>query len=148
VTVERYGPADLYVVAFPEDHVPDRVKESLLESLSSGVITLLDLTVIKKAEDGSVEVIEIENLGDEFDLTVVDATSTGLIGDEDIDTMVAEMEPGTTALAILIENTWARSIAGAVLDSGAVVLAAERIPADVVNEVAELAGLADEPSTN
>lgn len=146
MTVERYGPADLYVVAFPEDHVPDRVKDALLESLSSGVITLLDLTVIKRAEDGSVEVIEIENLGDEFDLTVIDATSTGLIGDEDIDAMVAQMEPSTTALAILLEHTWARSIAGAVLDSEAVVLAAERIPAAVVNEVAALAGVADEPA--
>jgi uncharacterized membrane protein len=148
VTVETYGPADLYVVGFPEDHVPDRVKEALLESLSSGVITLLDLTVIKRAGDGSVEVIEIENLGDEFDLTVIDATSTGLIGDEDIETMASEMEPGTSALAILVENTWARSIAGAVIDSGAVVLAAERIPADVVNEVAALAGLGDEPTTD
>lgn len=146
VTVESYGPADLYVVAFPEDHVPDRVKEALLASLTSGVITLLDLTLIKRAADGSAEVIEIENLGDEFDLTVLDASSTGLIGDEDIDDLVAEMEPGTSALAVLLENTWARSIAGAVIDSGAVVLAAERIPADVVNEVAALAGLAESES--
>lgn len=148
MTAERFGPADLYVVAFPEERVPDRVKEALLESLSSGVITLLDLTVIRRTNDGSVEVVEIENLGDEFDPTALDATSTGLIGDEDIDAMVAQMEPGTTALAILLEQTWARSIAGAVLDSGAAVLAAERIPAAVVNEVATLAGVGDELGTN
>lgn len=142
-----FGPADLYVVAFPEAHVPDRVKQAVLDALASGVITLLDLTVIKKADDQSVEVIEIENLGDEFDLTVVDATSTGLIGEEDIDAMAAQMAPGTSALAILLENTWARSIAGAVFESGAVVLAAERIPADVVNEIAELASVADESVT-
>lgn len=141
MTVDSYGPADLYVVAFPEDHVPAEVKQALLDTLSSGVITLLDLTVIKKAVDGTVQVIEIENLGDEFDLTVLEASGTGLIGDEDLDPLAAELEPGTSALAILLENTWARSLAGAVLGSGAVVVAAERIPAAVVNEVAELAGL-------
>lgn len=146
--MDSFGPADLYVVAFPQDHVPDAVKTALTDSLGSGVITLLDLTLIKKGADGDVEVIEIENLGDEFDLTAVDATSTGLIGDEDIDSLVADMEPGTSALAVLLENTWARSIAGAVFASGAVVLAAERIPADVLNEVAELAGLEDDDSTD
>jgi len=144
MTVDSYGPADLYVVAFPEDHVPAAVRQALLDTLASGVITLLDLTLIRKSADGGVQLIEIENLGDEFDLTVIDATSTGLIGDEDVDGIVAELEPGTSALAILLENTWARQLAGAVLGSGAIVLAAERIPAAVVNEVAELAGLGEE----
>ena len=44
-------------------------------------------------------------------------------------------------LVFLFENTWARSIAAAVRDTGAVVISAQRFPADVVNEVAELAGV-------
>lgn len=141
-----YGPADLYVVAFPSDHVPDRVRQALVEALVGGVITLLDLTVVKRRLDGSVGVVEIESLGDELDLTVLEATGTGLLGDEDLDQIAADLEPGTSALAILLENTWARSIAAAVIDSGATVVAAQRIPADVVNEVAELAGLAPTPT--
>ena len=143
MTVDSYGPADLYVVAFPEDHVPAAVRQALLDTLASGVITLLDLTLIKKSADGSLQLVEIENLGDEFDLSVVNATSTGLIGDEDLDDVAAELEPGTSALAVLLENTWARRLAGAILGSGAVVVAAERIPAAVVNEVAELAGVVE-----
>ena len=143
MTVDSYGPADLYVVAFPEDHVPAAVRQALLDTLASGVITLLDLTLIKKSADGSLQLVEIENLGDEFDLSVVNATSTGLIGDEDLDDVAAELEPGTSALAVLLENTWARQLAGAILGSGAAVVAAERIPAAVVNEVAELAGVVE-----
>ena len=143
MTVDSYGPADLYVVAFPEDHVPAAVRQALLDTLASGVITLLDLTLIKKSADGSLQLVEIENLGDEFDLSVVNATSTGLIGDEDLDDVAAELESGTSALAVLLENTWARQLAGAILGSGAVVVAAERIPAAVVNEVAELAGVVE-----
>ena len=52
-------------------------------------------------------------------------------------------QPGTSVLVALFENTWARAIAAAVNDSGAEVISAQRFPADVVNEVAELAGVAD-----
>jgi uncharacterized membrane protein len=141
VTVETYGPADLYVVSFPQERIPQGVRDAMLATLSSGVITLLDLVVVRRQVDGSSEIVEIENLGDELDLSVIQASSTGLIGEEDLDELVAEVEPGTSVLAILFENTWARSIAAAVSDTGATVISAQRIPADVVNEVAELAGV-------
>ena len=139
MTVDSYGPADLYVVAFPTERIPQAVRDAVLATLSSGVITLLDLVVARRQADGSTEVVEIENLGDELDLTVIQATSTGLIGEEDLDELLAGVEPGTSVLVALFENTWARSIAAAVRDSGAEVISAQRIPADVVNEIAELA---------
>lgn len=139
MTVDSYGPADLYVVAFPTERIPQAVRDAVLATLSSGVITLLDLVVARRQADGSTEVVEIENLGDELDLTVIQATSTGLIGEEDLDELLADVEPGTSVLVALFENTWARSIAAAVRDSGAEVISAQRIPADVVNEIAELA---------
>lgn len=143
VTVETYGPADLYVVAFPSDHVPDQIREAVLQTLSSGVIKLLDLVLVRRAPDGSTEVLEIESLGDEFDLTVIETTGSGLVGQEDLDELIEEVEPGTSVLVFLFENTWARSIAAAVRDTGAVVISAQRFPADVVNEVAELAGVSE-----
>ena len=141
VTVETYGPADLYVVSFPSERVPDQIREAVLQTLSSGVIKLLDLVLVRRAADGSTEVLEIESLGDEFDLTVIETTGSGLVGQEDLDELIEEVEPGTSVLVFLFENTWARSIAAAVRDTGAVVISAQRFPADVVNEVAELAGV-------
>ncbi len=141
VTVETYGPADLYVVAFPSEHVPDQIREAVLTTLDSGVIKLLDLVLVRRAEDGSTEVLEIESLGDEFDLTLIETTGSGLVGQEDLDELIEEVEPGTSVLVFLFENTWARSIAAAVRDTGAVVISAQRFPAEVVNEVAELAGV-------
>ena len=141
MTVETYGPADLYVVAFPSEHVPEQIREAVLQTLSSGVIKLLDLVLVRRGQDGSTEVLEIENLGDEFDLTLIETTGSGLVGQEDLDELIEEVEPGTSVLVFLFENTWARSIAAAVRDTGAVVISAQRFPADVVNEVAELAGV-------
>lgn len=143
MTVESFGPADLYVVAFPTARIPMGVRDAVLATLSSGVITLLDLVVVRKQEDGSSEVIELEQLGDELDLTVFQANSSGLIGDEDLDELVAGVAAGSSVLVALFENTWARGIAAAVQDSGAEVISAQRFPADVVNEVAELAGVVE-----
>lgn len=143
VTVDSFGPADLYVVAFPTERIPMGVRDAVLATLSSGVITLLDLVVVRKQQDGSSEVVELEQLGDELDLTVFQANSSGLIGDEDLDELVAEVPAGSSVLVTLFENTWARGIASAVQNSGAEVISAQRFPADVVNEVAELAGVVE-----
>lgn len=143
MAVDSYGPADLYVVAFPTQRVPQGVRDAVLATLSSGVITLLDLVVVRKHADGSSEVIEIDDLAGELDLTVIQASSTGLIGDEDLAELVAEVPDGSSVLVALFENTWARAIASSVRSSGAQVISAQRFPADVVNEVAELAGLGE-----
>jgi uncharacterized membrane protein len=143
VTVETYGPADLYVVAFPSEHVPDQIREAVLQTLGSGVIKLLDLVLVRRGQDGSTEVLEIESLGEEFDLTLIETTGSGLVDQEDLDDLIEEVEPGTSVLVFLFENTWARSIAAAVRDTGAVVISAQRFPAEVVNEVAELAGVSE-----
>jgi len=130
----------MYVVAFPDDHIPAQVRESLLATIASGAITLLDLTVVRRLEDGTIEILEVDVLGDEIDLTEIEISGAGLVGEEDLDQLTSELPPGTSALVVLLENTWARSVTAAVRDAGATVLAVERFPADVVNEVAELAG--------
>ena len=106
----------------------------------AGPITLLDLTVVRRLEDGTIEILEVDVLGDEIDLTEIEISGAGLVGEEDLDQLTSELPPGTSALVVLLENTWARSVTAAVRDAGATVLAVERFPADVVNEVAELAG--------
>lgn len=141
MAAQTFGPADLYVVSFPSEHVPAQIREAVLATLSSGVITLLDLVLVRRATDGSTEVLEIESLGEEFDLDVLTTTGSGLVGQEDLDALIEDVEPGTSMLVFLFENSWARSIAAAVRDTGAVIISAQRFPADVVNEVAELAGV-------
>jgi len=58
---------------------------------------------------------------------------------DDIVEVAGDLTPGTSCLLVLMENTWARKITKAVLDAGATVVAVERFPAEVVNEVAALA---------
>ena len=76
----------------------------------------------------------------ELGLTGVELAAAGLIGEEDLIELTESTDPDTTTLVVLLENTWARQIAAAVGDADAVVRSVTRFPAEVVNEVAALAG--------
>jgi hypothetical protein len=142
---DTFGPVELFVIQFPQERVPDSFRSSVLAVLAGGAVTLLDLMVIHHTEQG-LELLELEMVGDEIDLTAVELPAQGLIGNEDLEALAEELEVGTTALVLAIEHTWARSVVAAVRESGAEVIATERIPADIVNEVVALAPSADEPA--
>ena len=136
-----FGPVEFVAIAFPEERVPDAVKIAIADLLGSDVVRLLDLTVVRKGLGGEIDVVEVEDLGDELDITETQLGSSGLAGQEDIDDVAANLEPGTSALVLIVEHTWAREFVGAVRGAGAAVIAQERIPAEVVNEIVELAEL-------
>ena len=137
----QFGPVEFVAITFPAEGIPGPVKVAITDLLGSEVVSLLDLTVIRKAADGAVDVVEVEDLGDELDITEIQLGSAGLTGQEDIDDVAADLEPGTSALVLIVEHTWARKFVGAVRDAGAAVIAQERIPAEIVNEIVELAEL-------
>lgn len=135
----QFGPVEFVAIAFPSERVPDAVKIAIADLLGSDVVRLLDLTVIRKGVGGEIDVVEVEDLGDELDITETQLGSSGLAGQEDIDDVASNLKPGTSALVLIVEHSWARQFVGAVHDAGAAVIAQERIPADVVNEIVELA---------
>lgn len=138
-----YGPADLYVVEFPRGVAPAQVTATLRAATSAGVITLMDIALVRIDSAGNRAVFELAEFADEFGLAEVDPQSPGMIGTDDVDLIAEDLPAGDTALVVLIENTWARKIVQAVAESGARVRPVERFTADVVNEVAELAEFAD-----
>jgi hypothetical protein len=143
MAADTFGPVELFVIRFAQERIPERFRSSVLSVLAGGAVTLLDLMVIHHTEQG-LELLELEMLGDEVDLTAVELPAQGLIGDEDLEALAEDLEVGTTALVLAIEHTWARSVVAAVQESGAEVIANERIPADVVNQVVALAERPDD----
>jgi hypothetical protein len=143
MAADTFGPVELFVIRFPQERVPESFRSSVLGVLAGGAVTLLDLNVLHRTDQG-LEMLELEMVGDEVDLTAVELPAQGLIGNEDLETLADGLEVGTTALVLAIEHTWARDVVAAVRESGAQVMATERIPADVVNEVIALAQSADE----
>lgn len=134
-----YGPADLYVVEFARCSVPALVTAILRDAATSGVITLLDVALVRTVEDGSSELLELDEFSDEFELTGLRPAEAGLIGMDDIARLVVDFRPGTSCLVVLLENTWVRRVSRAAEFADARVIAVQRFPEEALRGVAALA---------
>ena len=126
---ETHGPIDIVLLEFPGDHDLAATAAALLDLVDRGTIQLYDLVAIRKV-DGGVEIVELENRGD--DLYVLSGARSGLLGDDDLDAAGDVLQPGATAVVIMFENLWAIPFVAAALDAGGTMGASERIPAEDV----------------
>ena len=140
MTEHAFGPVELFVLSFPEPGIPEGVRSAVADVMKSGAVTLLDLAVVRRAGDG-IEILELDTVGDDLRLIETELSAQGLIGEEDLEEIAADVPADGAVVVFAIEHTWARQVVGAVFAAGATVIATERIPADVVNEVADLAEL-------
>jgi uncharacterized membrane protein len=129
-TTEVHGPVDFVLIEFPADRLTGEAGPALVDLVERGLIRLFDLTVISKADDGSVEVLELTDpLAGDGGFAYFSGAQSGLIGDDDIREAAEAMTAGTVAALIVYENTWAASFVGAVRNSGGELIASARIPA-------------------
>lgn len=132
----EYGPAEFMVAQFDTDRPSAGVVQAILDLVESGTVRLLDLVFVERHPDGSVDIIELEQIGDEIGLADVTLDASGIAGDEDVQEIAELLEPGSTGAVLVIEHVWAKTLASRFFESGGVVLHSERIPAPVLNAVA------------
>lgn len=134
-----FGPVELVALAFDVPRIPPAVARAVLEVAAVDAVTLLDLAVVRRSEEGGLVVLEASDLGDDVDLVAVELRAPGLTGDEDLREIAAEIDPGTSVLVLAIEHTWSRQLVSAAVDADADVILHERVAAATVNEIAALA---------
>ena len=100
----------------------------LVDLVERGIIRILDLAFVEKAEDGTVMRIDVRDLGSDPEITVFEGASSDVLGDDDIREAAAAMEPGRPAALLVYENAWAAPFATAVRRGGARLVASGRIP--------------------
>jgi hypothetical protein len=123
------GPIDYLVIEWPGRQPSGEAMPYLIDLVDRGLIRLLDLAFITKAEDGSVTRAEIADLGEqEQELAVFVGVESGLLSEEDADEAAAALEPGTSAALLVYENRWAAPFATAVRRGGGQLVASGRIP--------------------
>jgi hypothetical protein len=127
------GPIDYLVIEWPGRQPTGEAMPHLVDLVDRGLIRLLDLAFIAKAEDGSVTRVEIADLGEEAqEFAVFVGVDSGLLSDEDTDQAAAALEPGTSAALLVYENCWAAPFATAVRRGGGQLVASGRIPIQAV----------------
>lgn len=67
VDTMTYGPADLYVIEFPMSAVPATVTATLRDVAAAGVITLLDVALVRTSGDGVPSVVELDEFADDLE---------------------------------------------------------------------------------
>jgi uncharacterized membrane protein len=131
------GPIEILVVSFPGNQFSGEIAPALAELVETGLIRVIDLVFVAKDAAGDVVGIELSDLdeatGGAF-LPHVEEPS-GLLADEDIQDLGADLPPNSSAAILLFEHVWATKFRDAVLGSGGELVASIRIPKEVIDEV-------------
>lgn len=139
------GPVDLIILSFPGDQPPAGFLKALEDLEQRRDVRILDAFVVTKDAQGAVERTELVDIADLRDIAadIVARQAIGLMGVQDADEIAEVMEPGSTVLALLVENVWAREAAAEARRGGGRMLATVRIPYEqIVAAEADLAGAA------
>ncbi len=128
--VDELGPVDYLVVEFPpgQAHFTGEMASELASLVEEGTIRVLDVLVLQKDSDGSVEAFEIDDLAEMDELRTVEAGIAEILAADDVVHLAEAMEPGTVAGVLVWENTWAAPFASAARRSGGQLIANGRIP--------------------
>jgi hypothetical protein len=146
---DELGPVDWIVVEFPGSKFKGEIAPILDGLVERGTVRVLDLVLIRKAEDGELEFFELSDL-DESEIGTLRAYETELatlLSEDDVNAVAASVEPGSTAALLVWENRWAAPFGSAVRRAGGQLVASGRIPVQALLAAVE-AEDADENETD
>ncbi len=128
--VDELGPVDWIVVEFPGSRFNGEIAPALGDLVERDLIRVLDLLVLKKDSDGTLEPYELSDLEDSElgGLRAHEAELAMLLSEDDVASLAAAIEPGSSAAVLVGENKWAAPFGAAVRHSGGQLVASGRIP--------------------
>ena len=132
LSAETVGPVDVALILFEGNRFNGDVAPAIVELQQNGIVHVIDLALLAKDEDGKVAFLEVgdEDGVDGFERLAVDQVD--LLSDEDLEGLAAGLDPGSSALVVVWENTWTTRLAQAIRDSHGRLLLHERIPRETV----------------
>jgi hypothetical protein len=129
---DSIGPVDVAVIVFDADEFNADVAPALTELDESGTVHVIDLAFVRKETDDSVSYVEVEDAEVARAFERLNKEHFDLLSDEDLTEIASGLDPGTSALVIVWENSWAGRLASAVRASHGRLIAQERVPRDTV----------------
>jgi len=145
-SIDDLGPVDYLVVEFPAGHenFTGEMAQELANLVESGTIRLLDLLILHKDADGSVEAFEVDDKDALDELRALETEIAEILAAEDVAHLAEAMEPDSTAGVVVWENRWAAPFASAARRSGGQLVATGRIPIQAIIASLEAEAEADE----
>ena len=133
-SLDQLGPVDYVVVEFPAgaSNFTGEMAAELVRLVNSGTIRLIDVLILTKNKDGTVEATELSDIDELGELQALEAELAELLAAEDVEHLAAAMDPGSTAGVLIWENLWAAPFAAAARRSGGQLIANGRIPIQAI----------------
>jgi len=139
--VDELGPVDYIVVEFPADKADfsGAMATELSALIKRDVIRVLDMLILKKDVDGTVEAFESHDFGDSdlAELLELETELAMLLAADDVEAIGAALEPGSVAAVLIWENVWAAPFGAAARQSGGQLVASGRIPIQAIAAAVE-----------
>jgi len=151
-SLDELGPVDYLIVEFPagQQNFTGEGAAELVRLHDAGIIRIMDILILQKAEDGTVDASELSDLPQLGELQRIEAELAQTLAEDDVENLAAAMEPGSVAGVLVYENVWAAPFASAMRRAGGQLIANGRIPiqaliaaveADEAEATPELAGV-------
>jgi hypothetical protein len=133
-SLDELGPVDYLVVEFPAgaSNFTGEMANELVALVDAGTIRLIDVLILTKAEDGTIDAMELSDIEELGELEALESELAELLAAEDVEHLAAAMEPGSTAGVLIWENLWAAPFASAARRSGGQLIANGRIPIQAI----------------
>ena len=144
--VDELGPVDYLVVEFPPgaQNFTGEMAAELVRLSDAGTIRVLDLLIVQKAADGSVDAYEIDETEAADEIRALETHVSEILAADDVEHLAAAMEPGSVAGVLVWENTWAAPFASAARRAGGQLIATGRIPIQAIAASIEAEQAAEE----
>ena len=132
--IDEFGPVDYVVVEFPAGatNFQGEAAKELASLVDRDLIRVLDLLIVHKDEDGSIEAFEIDDLDEVDELRALETEIAEILAEEDVVNLAAAMDNGSTAGVVVWENKWAAPFASAARRAGGQLIASGRIPIQAI----------------
>jgi hypothetical protein len=133
-SLDELGPVDYVIVEFPAgaQNFTGEMADELVKLVDAGTIRLIDVLILKKNEDGSVDAMELSDVEELGPLQALEAELAELLAADDVVHLAAAMDTGSVAGVLIYENLWAAPFASAARRSGGQLIANGRIPIQAI----------------
>ena len=138
---DEIGPVDYAVIAFPGNQFKGDIAPAIADLVEAGTIRIIDIAFVAKDSNGGVLALELTELDPavQENLAGLGIEVQGLLNEQDLQLVGAELEANSSAALLVWENVWARKVAQTLRDANGMLVAFERVPHELVQAAREWA---------
>jgi uncharacterized membrane protein len=137
--MDQIGPVDYALIAFPGNNFTGEIAPALADLVENDIVRIIDATFVIKDEDGNMGAFELTELAPDVQeaLAKLDIEVGGLFNEDDLADAADALPPNSSAMLLVWENVWARTVAQAMRDAGGELVDFQRIPHEIVQAARE-----------